>query len=263
MTRVRCGVTTNVGRIVPWRNSLVIAITPISAAKSAAEVPAESSACWLSCVTSSCAFGMNPLSSTVSRMSAIIPASRPRLVRVERILRSSASSWSVMTAPPRSARGRRPRGSTIPTRVRRAGCRLDRRSRRRGRLARPPPAARRRRAVLRGAPRFRASACSLCAPGARTRTAPVRRAVSSASGEIVTSRPLLMMMTSSTVCATSASTWLETKTVFPSAAKLRRKSRSQRTPSGSSPLAGSSRISNSGSPSSAAASPSRCRIPSE
>ena len=32
--------------------------------------------------------------------------------------------------------------------------------------------------------------------------------------------PLLMMMTWSTVCATSASTWLETRTVLPSAAKL-------------------------------------------
>src|SRR6476659_9911 len=97
MTRVRFGVTTNVGRIVPLRNALVIAITPIRAAKSAADVPAESSACWLSCVMSSSALGMNPLSSTVRRMSAIIPASRPRFVRVERILRNSASNWSVMT----------------------------------------------------------------------------------------------------------------------------------------------------------------------
>ncbi len=60
MTRVRCGVTTKVGRMVPWRNSLVIAITPISAAKSAADVPAERSACWLSCVASSLGFGTNP-----------------------------------------------------------------------------------------------------------------------------------------------------------------------------------------------------------
>ena len=47
------------------------------------------------------------------------------------------------------------------------------------------------------------------------------------------------------------------------AANSRRKSRSQRTPSGSSPFAGSSRTSSSGSPRSAEASPSRCRIPSE
>ena len=53
ITRLRCGVTTKVGRIVPCRNSLVIAITPISAANSAAEVPAESSAYWFSRSTSS------------------------------------------------------------------------------------------------------------------------------------------------------------------------------------------------------------------
>ncbi len=42
--------------------------------------------------------------------------------------------------------------------------------------------------------------------------------------------PRLTTTTSSTVCATSASTWLEIRTVRPSAAKLRRKSRSQRMP---------------------------------
>ena len=72
-----------------------------------------------------------------------------------------------------------------------------------------------------------------------------------------------MISTWSTVCATSARTWLETSTVRLPAAKSRRKSRSQRTPSGSRPFAGSSRTRSSGSPSSAAASPSRCRIPSE
>ena len=49
-----------------------------------------------------------------------------------------------------------------------------------------------------------------------------------------------MMMTWSTVWATSARTWLETSTERPLAEKPRRKSRSQRTPSGSSPFAGSS-----------------------
>ena len=58
----------------------------------------------------------------------------------------------------------------------------------------------------------------------------------------MTSRPRFTISTRSTVCATSASTWLETSTVLPPAANVRRKSRSQRTPSGSSPLAGSSRI---------------------
>jgi len=72
-----------------------------------------------------------------------------------------------------------------------------------------------------------------------------------------------MTTTSSTVCATSASTWLETSTVPPEETKSRRKSRNQRTPAGSSPFAGSSRTSTSGLPSSAPANPSRCRIPSE
>ena len=79
----------------------------------------------------------------------------------------------------------------------------------------------------------------------------------------MTRRPRLMISTWSTVCATSASTWLETSTVRPPDANARRKSRSQRTPSGSRPFAGSSRISSSGSPSSAPASPSRWRMPSE
>jgi hypothetical protein len=52
-----------------------------------------------------------------------------------------------------------------------------------------------------------------------------------------------MMITWSTVWAISASTWLDMSTVRPPEAKSRRKSRSHRTPSGSSPLAGSSKTS--------------------
>ncbi len=48
ITRLRSGVTTKVGRMVPCLNSLVIAITPMRAAKSAPFVPAESNMCWLS-----------------------------------------------------------------------------------------------------------------------------------------------------------------------------------------------------------------------
>src|SRR6476660_6190237 len=99
--------------------------------------------------------------------------------------------------------------------------------------------------------------------GERTRTDPPTRAVSWPSVDSTMIRPRLMIRTRSTVCATSASTWLDTSTVRPPAANERRKSRSQRTPSGSSPFAGSSRTSSSGSPSNAAASPSRCRMPSE
>ncbi len=57
--------------------------------------------------------------------------------------------------------------------------------------------------------------------------------------------------------------WLDTSTARPSAASDRRKPRIQTMPSGSMPLNGSSSISTGGSPSSAAAMPSRCRMPSE
>ena len=57
--------------------------------------------------------------------------------------------------------------------------------------------------------------------------------------------------------------WLETSTVRPSSARSRSSSRTQRMPSGSSPLTGSSSRRTSGSPSSAAAMPSRWPMPSE
>ena len=57
--------------------------------------------------------------------------------------------------------------------------------------------------------------------------------------------------------------WLETRTVRPSAASDLIRLRIHRMPSGSSPLTGSSNIRICGSPSSAAAMPSRCRMPSE
>src|SRR5512132_1217408 len=85
--------------------------------------------------------------------------------------------------------------------------------------------------------------------GVRMRTDPVARLVSCSSDDSTTSLPWLLISTSSTVCATSARTWLEIRTVRCPAAKSRRKSRSQWTPVGSSPLAGSSRINSSGSPS--------------
>ena len=57
--------------------------------------------------------------------------------------------------------------------------------------------------------------------------------------------------------------WLDTKTVRPSAASAFIRFRIHRMPSGSSPLTGSSNIRIGGSPSSAAAMPSRCPMPSE
>ena len=94
---------------------------------------------------------------------------------------------------------------------------------------------------LTAAPRSRSSGLAGAPPaGERTRTTGVARPRDWPMGPCASSLPLLMMSTSSTVCSTSASTWLETSTVVPSAARSRRKVRSQRMPSGSRPLAGSS-----------------------
>ena len=67
----------------------------------------------------------------------------------------------------------------------------------------------------------------------------------------------------SAVSAISLIRWLETKTVRPSAASCFIRLRTQRMPSGSRPLTGSSKSSTCGSPSSAAAMPRRCPMPSE
>ena len=58
-----------------------------------------------------------------------------------------------------------------------------------------------------------------------------------------------MITISSAMTSTSERMWLETKIVRPPSARCRSRSRSQRTPAGSSPFAGSSRMSTSGSPS--------------
>ena len=68
---------------------------------------------------------------------------------------------------------------------------------------------------------------------------------------------------SSAMSAISASRWLLTSTVLPPRAKYVRMSRIQRMPSGSSPLAGSSRMIVPGSPSMTPAKPRRWRMPSE
>ena len=72
-----------------------------------------------------------------------------------------------------------------------------------------------------------------------------------------------MTTTSSTVCAASLRTWLESRTVLPLAACSRRNVRNQRMPCGSRPFRGSSRTRICGSPSKAEASPSRWRMPVE
>ena len=74
------------------------------------------------------------------------------------------------------------------------------------------------------------------ARGCRRRRAPRARPCVACT----TNLPRWMITTSSTICSTSARTWLEMKIVRPSAARERRSSRSQRIPCGSSPFAGSS-----------------------
>ena len=92
---------------------------------------------------------------------------------------------------------------------------------------------------------------------------PLRSEVKSPTGAWASTRPSPMTTISSAVWATSASTWLESSTVPPAAAKSRSVCRSQRMPSGSSPLDGSSSTRISGSPSSAPARPRRWRMPWE
>src|ERR1700760_3208989 len=72
-----------------------------------------------------------------------------------------------------------------------------------------------------------------------------------------------MIIIRSATASTSASRCEESSTVPPRSAKLRSSPRIQRMPSGSRPLAGSSSIRTSGSPSSAWAKPRRWRMPSE
>lgn len=75
--------------------------------------------------------------------------------------------------------------------------------------------------------------------------------------------PWLRTSAWSAVNSTSLNAWLDSTTVRPSSARLRTYPRNHRTPGGSRPLVGSSRTSTAGSPSMAAASPSRWRIPRE
>ena len=75
--------------------------------------------------------------------------------------------------------------------------------------------------------------------------------------------PRPMMIRWSAVSAISLIRWLETNTVRPSAARVLNIWRIQWMPSGSRPLTGSSKIRIGGSPSMAAAMPTRCFMPSE
>src|SRR6266545_5277632 len=100
--------------------------------------------------------------------------------------------------------------------------------------------------------------------GVRTTTrSPEAAASSSPTPVSATSRPRPMTTRWSAVSSSSLIRWLETNTARPRAASSLAKPLNQRMPSGSRPLTGSSNSSTGGSPSSAAAMPSRCRMPSE
>src|SRR5918911_100087 len=96
---------------------------------------------------------------------------------------------------------------------------------------------------------------------ARTRRLVAPR--NSASVPSATSRPCWITPTRSQICSTSPSRWLESRTVRLPWPTLRMRVRISAMPLGSRPLVGSSRISNSGSLSRAAATPSSCFMPCE
>ena len=112
-------------------------------------------------------------------------------------------------------------------------------------------------------PRPAATSAAASASASVARTSMPVPASSSSREPSATILPLPMISSWSATASTSISRWLESRTVPPRSAKSRSSPRIQRMPSGSRPLAGSSRISTSGSPSSACASPSRWRMPSE
>ena len=104
------------------------------------------------------------------------------------------------------------------------------------------------------------SSARRAASGEMTRTwLPAPRRRNSVIVVSAISRPRPMTMTWSAVSSISFMRWLDTKTVRPSSASLRISVRIQRMPSGSRPLTGSSKSSVAGSPSRAAAMPSRWR----
>src|SRR5690606_20268652 len=105
---------------------------------------------------------------------------------------------------------------------------------------------------------------SSAARGLRTCTRSVVQArTRSGSAASASTLPRPSTMTWSAVCAISLMRWLESRIVRPSDAACRTNCRTHRTPSGSRPLTGSSRMSVCGSPSRAAAMPRRWPMPRE
>ena len=112
-TSVRAGVKTNVARIVPCRNSLVIAMTPIRAAKAAAKEPFPISSRWFSSERE-IGLAAEAAGDHAEQDQRNRPSSSPRFVRVVAILRSSERSWAVTARSRRSARGRPSRAWAPP-----------------------------------------------------------------------------------------------------------------------------------------------------
>ena len=151
----------------------------------------------------------SPASSAKRRISAIIPSTSPIVVRVERIFSSSALVCAITAAAPRSARGRPLRARSPRRRAREPGRRRRMRYRRPARSSPRARAARGRCSVVVSICSRRSASASRGSSELRTRTEPPTRAVSCSSEDSTTSSPRLMISTWSTVCATSASTWLE------------------------------------------------------
>ena len=87
--------------------------------------------------------------------------------------------------------------------------------------------------------------------------------ISRSGGPIATTRPRSRMATRPQLRSTSPSRWLLSTTVLPRSAASRTIARTSSRPSGSSAEVGSSRMTSSGSPSSATARPRRCCMPFE
>ncbi len=99
-TRMRAGVKTKVARIVPCRNSLVIAMIPIRAAKTRCGRAVAEQRPLVVGANRSDSLPVRPLTTTVNRTIATRPSSKPRFVLVVRIFLSSERSCAIM-APSR------------------------------------------------------------------------------------------------------------------------------------------------------------------
>ena len=216
-TRLLMGATSNVWLIVPCVYSPADATIPRISATRADTAAIETASRWLlgwkSDSSESC-----PTCSAITSTSKATTSSPSQSSSLVVTSFSSSARSSLITPRPRSARGRPLRGSA-PSSAARAARSLGGRQ--------PPqrsaaPATRRPSApvvVASRPPRVRA-ARNRSASGLRTRTVPqAERVVWASSGSCVTRRPWLMITTSSTICATSASTWLEIRTVPPAGRK--------------------------------------------